>query len=81
MLDPFIENLVRRRLHLKLGPSYPLRACANIAGLPALSLPGGWSPDGLPIGIQLIGQTGHEAGLFALARRLDAALNAYRPPA
>jgi aspartyl-tRNA(Asn)/glutamyl-tRNA(Gln) amidotransferase subunit A len=53
---------------------------ASIAGLPAISLPGGWSADGLPIGIQLIGQTGHEAGLFALARALDRALNAYRRP-
>ena len=54
---------------------------ANVAGLPALSLPAGRSADGLPVGVQLIGQSGHEAGLFALARRLDAALNAYYPPA
>lgn len=53
---------------------------ANIAGLPALSLPMGWTEDGLPIGVQLIGLPGHEAGLFALARRLDLALNAYAPP-
>ncbi|MGL4541777.1 MAG: amidase family protein, partial [Polymorphobacter sp.] len=52
---------------------------ANIAGLPAISIPGG-RDDGLPIGLQLIGQTGHEAALFAMARRLDAALAAYRPP-
>jgi aspartyl-tRNA(Asn)/glutamyl-tRNA(Gln) amidotransferase subunit A len=54
---------------------------ANIAGLPAISIPGGWTADGLPIGIQLVGQTGHEAYLFALARALDGALAAYRPPA
>lgn len=54
---------------------------ANIAGLPAICLPSGWSDDGLPVGVQLIGKTGHEAGLFALARRLDTALAAYRPPA
>jgi aspartyl-tRNA(Asn)/glutamyl-tRNA(Gln) amidotransferase subunit A len=54
---------------------------ANVAGLPALSIPAGWSADGLPIGIQLIGRAGHEAGLFALARRLDTLLDAYRPPA
>jgi aspartyl-tRNA(Asn)/glutamyl-tRNA(Gln) amidotransferase subunit A len=54
---------------------------ANIAGLPAISIPAGWSSDGLPIGVQLVGQIGHEAGLFDLARSLDQALAAYRPPA
>lgn len=54
---------------------------ANIAGLPALSLPAGWTDDGLPVGVQLIGEGGAEPGLFALARRLDAALHAYRAPA
>jgi aspartyl-tRNA(Asn)/glutamyl-tRNA(Gln) amidotransferase subunit A len=54
---------------------------ANIAGLPAISLPAGWSDDGLPIGVQLVGQIGHEAGLFDLAKALDRVLAAYRPPA
>ncbi len=54
---------------------------ANIAGLPAISIPAGWSDDGLPVGVQLVGKTGHEAGLFALARQLDNTLAAYRPPA
>jgi aspartyl-tRNA(Asn)/glutamyl-tRNA(Gln) amidotransferase subunit A len=54
---------------------------ANIAGLPAISIPAGWDKNGLPIGIQLVGQVGHEAGLFDLARSLDKLLAAYRPPA
>lgn len=54
---------------------------ANIAGLPAISIPAGWSDDGLPAGVQLIGKTGHEVGLFSLARKLDTALAAYRLPA
>jgi aspartyl-tRNA(Asn)/glutamyl-tRNA(Gln) amidotransferase subunit A len=54
---------------------------ANIAGLPAISFPAGWSSEGLPIGVQLVGQTGHEAGLFDLAKALDKGLAAYRPPA
>lgn len=53
---------------------------ANIAGLPALSLPMGWTGDGLPLGIQLVGQAGMEAGLFARARQLDDTLGAYRAP-
>lgn len=54
---------------------------ANIAGLPAIAIPAGWSNDGLPVGVQLMGKAGDEAGLFALARKLDAALAAYCPPA
>lgn len=53
---------------------------ANIAGLPAISLPAGWSEDGLPIGIQIVSAAGAEGGLFALARQLDATLRAYRAP-
>lgn len=54
---------------------------ASIAGLPALSLPMGWTDDGLPLGVQLVGAEGQEAGLFALARHLDARLQACRRPA
>jgi aspartyl-tRNA(Asn)/glutamyl-tRNA(Gln) amidotransferase subunit A len=56
-------------------------ALANIAGLPALALPAGWSEDGLPVSLQLVGAAANEATLFAVARQLDKALDAYRPPA
>lgn len=54
---------------------------ANIAGLPAISLPAGQDNDRLPVGMQLVGLRGQEADMFARARTLDAALAAYRPPA
>lgn len=54
---------------------------ANIAGLPAISLPAGTDAAGLPVAVQLVGRAGAEAGLFAAARRLDAALDGYRKPA
>lgn len=53
---------------------------ANVADLPAITLPAGTAANGMPIGVQLIGPRGAEAGLFALARQLDAGLAAYRPP-
>jgi aspartyl-tRNA(Asn)/glutamyl-tRNA(Gln) amidotransferase subunit A len=53
---------------------------ASIAGLPALVLPAGWSEDGLPVSVQLVGAAASEATLFAIARQLDKALDAYRPP-
>ncbi len=53
---------------------------ASIAGLPAITIPAGWNEYGMPVGVQLVGATGNEAGLFELARKLDDKLDAYRPP-
>ncbi len=53
---------------------------ANIAGLPAISLPMGTTSDGLPMGVQIVAASGNETGLFALARQIDAKLGAYRAP-
>ncbi len=39
----------------------------NLAGLPGISVPCGFSSGGLPIGLQLIGQPFHEAELLAIA--------------
>jgi aspartyl-tRNA(Asn)/glutamyl-tRNA(Gln) amidotransferase subunit A len=53
---------------------------ANIAGLPAIALPSGWSHDGLPVSVQLVGPAGSEKRLIKLAKTLDGALGQYRPP-
>ena len=45
----------------------------NIAGLPALSLPCGFDPDGMPIGLQLIGRAFDEKTLLAAAHRFEQA--------
>jgi len=45
----------------------------NLAGLPALSMPCGFTRAGLPIGVQLIGKPLAEAELLAIANRYDRA--------
>jgi aspartyl-tRNA(Asn)/glutamyl-tRNA(Gln) amidotransferase subunit A len=45
---------------------------ASLAGLPALSVPAGMTNDGLPVGVQLIGQRKSDAELFALAKSVEA---------
>ena len=43
----------------------------NLAGLPGISIPAGFSEAGLPIGLQLIGQPYQEADLLAIAHAYD----------
>lgn len=43
----------------------------SLAGIPAVSVPSGFSADGLPIGMQFIGPSDAEPLLFALARVLE----------
>jgi amidase len=60
----------------------PFTSLANVAGLPAMTLPLDWNSDGLPIGSQFIGRLGDEATLFRLAAQLEEAhpWAAKRPP-
>ena len=43
----------------------------NLAGLPGVSIPGGFTQSGLPIGLQLIGQPFQEANLLAIAHAYE----------
>jgi aspartyl-tRNA(Asn)/glutamyl-tRNA(Gln) amidotransferase subunit A len=52
---------------------------ANLAGLPGISLPCGFSPDKLPIGFQLIGRAFDEAGLLRIARGYEQATTWHEP--
>jgi aspartyl-tRNA(Asn)/glutamyl-tRNA(Gln) amidotransferase subunit A len=56
-------------------------APASISGLPALSIPAGVDPAGMPVAVQLVGAAGNELGLIDLARRLEPHLGGFVPPA
>jgi amidase len=58
----------------------PFTGAWNAAGLPALTLPVARAPDGLPIGVQLVGPAGSEARLLDLARAVERALPWPRHP-
>jgi amidase len=45
----------------------------NVSGQPAINLPAGFDPNGVPIGIQLVGRPADEETILALAAQLEAA--------
>ena len=45
----------------------------NLAGLPGISVPCGFTGGGLPVGLQIIGRPFDEAGLLAIARHYEQA--------
>ena len=46
----------------------------NVTGQPAISVPTHWTDDGLPVGVQLAANMGHDPLLLDLATRLEEAL-------
>jgi aspartyl-tRNA(Asn)/glutamyl-tRNA(Gln) amidotransferase subunit A len=51
----------------------------NLAGLPGISVPGGLSAEGLPLGLQLIGRSFGEETLFSLAHVVEQAAGRFSP--
>jgi len=49
----------------------PFAAPWNVAGWPAMTVPTGIGPDGLPRAAQLVGRPGSEATLLGLAAQLE----------
>ncbi len=51
----------------------PWTSAWNVTGMPAVSLPLHWTPEGLPVGMMLAGRPGEEALLLSLAAQVEAA--------
>jgi amidase len=61
-----------------------MRSCTRITvmGCPALALPAGFTPEGLPVGLQIVGRPRDELGVLTLARAFEQATETWRrhPP-
>jgi amidase len=53
----------------------------NLTGWPAAVVRAGTSPEGLPIGVQVVAQPWREDVALAAARVIEAASGGWRPPA
>jgi Asp-tRNA(Asn)/Glu-tRNA(Gln) amidotransferase A subunit family amidase len=71
-----------RRKPARLGDSQGPSNCQLSAssGLPALGLPAGFTDDGLPVGMDLLGGAFHEEGLLSLGYSIEQTLMLRRPP-
>jgi amidase len=54
---------------------------ASFLGLPAITVPGGFTPAGLPVGVELLGRSFSEPTLFRLAYSYEQGTRNRRPPA
>ena len=61
------------------GAWYPYLWPFNLSGHPAISLPCGWSSDGLPIGLQIVGPWHADRRVLALAAHLERERPCARP--
>ena len=52
----------------------------NMAGLPGLSVPAGFSSEGTPLGLQLIGKPFDEAGILRAAKAIEDAAGVMPAP-
>ncbi|HEX8687188.1 MAG TPA: amidase family protein, partial [Pyrinomonadaceae bacterium] len=53
---------------------------ANAFDLPAVAVPAGVTPSGLPVGVQVVGRPHEEESVLDAARVLEDALGGWRPP-
>jgi amidase len=60
------------RTVLEMSRLYHLCVPWNHLGNPAMSVPAGFAPDGMPLAVQIVGRPGDEATLFSLAAQLEA---------
>jgi amidase len=66
------EGLDAVRTALGMLRAYPFGAPWNALGNPAAAVPAGFTPDGLPLSVQLVGRPNDEGTLLSLAAQIEA---------
>jgi Asp-tRNA(Asn)/Glu-tRNA(Gln) amidotransferase A subunit family amidase len=81
-VDALAYPTIRRKANV-IGQAQLGTNCrfASNSGLPAIVIPAGFTPDGLPVGIELLGRAWHEPDLIRLGYAYEQATNHRRPPA
>src|SRR6185503_1212136 len=80
-LDAIVYPTVRRKAALIGEPQRGANCTLSaVTGLPALSMPAGFTPDGLPIGVELLGRALADARLVSLAYDYEQAVHPRRAP-
>ena len=66
----------------RIGPHMAFTEPFNVTGQPTISLPLHWTPEGLPVGVQLVAAIGREDLLISVASQLEreAPWSGRRPP-
>lgn len=62
-------------------PAFSYTMTYNLTGWPGAVVRAGTSPEGLPIGVQVVTRPGKEAVALAIARAVESAAGGYQPPA
>ena len=80
-LDALAYPTIRRKANL-IGEAQQGTNCrlSSNSGLPAIVVPAGFTPDGLPIGVELIGRAWSEPQLIRFAYAYEQATHHRRPP-
>jgi amidase len=68
-----VDGLGTVRSALRAMPAIAYCALWNVAGNPAANVPAGLAPDGLPLGVQLVGRGNDETTLLSLSAQLEEA--------
>jgi amidase len=81
-LDALAYPTIRRKANLvgQVQADTNCRLSSN-SGLPAIVVPGGFTADGLPVGVELLGRAWSEPQLIRLAYAYEQATRHRRPPA
>jgi amidase len=81
-IDALAYPTIRRKANV-IGETQMGNNChlsAN-SGLPAITVPGGFTPDGLPVGVELLGRAWSEPQLIKIAYAYEQGTRHRRPPA